>query len=204
MSLSVLFVIGVTIALPDRVHVFPRGLFPVVVLVLLIALIATDPGAITIRSRKLRALSITLVLVMVGGSLAYTTVLINDLLNNAPGLQKPGPLLSSGAAVWLMNIVAFALLYWQFDCGGAAMRAHGMPAHPDIAFPQQLNPELAPPDWRPEYVDYLFMSITTSVAFSPTDAMPLSRWVKIAMAVEALISLAILGLVIARAVNAFT
>ena len=73
----------------------------------------------------------------------------------------------------------------------------------DLAFPQQMNPNLAPPQWRPSFVDYLYLGFTNATAFSPTDAMPLAPWAKIAMAVQALISLVILGLVIARAVNIF-
>jgi hypothetical protein len=73
----------------------------------------------------------------------------------------------------------------------------------DFAFPQQMNPNLAPPRWRPGFVDYLYLGFTNATAFSPTDAMPLAPWAKIAMAVQATISLVILGLVIARAVNIF-
>ncbi len=76
-----------------------------------------------------------------------------------------------------------------------------MVQYPDIAFPQQLNPDLAPPGWRPVFFDYLSLGVTTALAFSPTDAMPLASWVKLVMAIESLTSLLILGLVIARAVN---
>ena len=78
-----------------------------------------------------------------------------------------------------------------------------MPEHPDFAFPQQLNREVAPPGWRPQFVDYLYIGTTNAVAFSPTDAMPLAHWAKLAMSTQGLISLAILGLVISRAVNVF-
>ena len=67
-----------------------------------------------------------------------------------------------------------------------------------------MNPELAPKGWRPQFVDYLYLGFTNATAFSPTDVMPLVPWAKIAMAVQSVISLAILGLVIARAVNVFT
>ena len=79
-----------------------------------------------------------------------------------------------------------------------------MPNHPDLAFPQQLNPEIAPPDWHPRFIDYLYLGFTNATAFSPTDAMPLVPWAKITMTVQAVISIAILGIVIARAVNVFT
>jgi hypothetical protein len=76
-----------------------------------------------------------------------------------------------------------------------------MPATPELAFPQQLNPNLNAPQWRPRFVDYLYLALTNSTAFSPTDVMPLVPWAKIAMAVQSLVSLVILGLVVARAVN---
>ena len=96
------------------------------------------------------------------------------------------------------------LLYWELDGGGAAARAHHLPTHNDFAFPQHQNPRIASPDWRPRFIDYLYLGFTNATAFSPTDAMPLAAWAKIAMAVQALVSIGILGLVIARAVNVFT
>jgi hypothetical protein len=73
-----------------------------------------------------------------------------------------------------------------------------------LAFPQQLNPNVGRPDWRPRFIDYLYLGFTNATAFSPTDVMPLEPWAKIAMAIQALVSLGILGLVIARAVNVFS
>jgi hypothetical protein len=70
--------------------------------------------------------------------------------------------------------------------------------------PQQLSPSVGSPDWRPRFIDYLYLGFTNATAFSPTDVMPLVPWAKIAMAVQSVISLGILGLVIARAVNVFT
>ena len=104
----------------------------------------------------------------------------------------------------MSNNIAFALLYWELDGGGAAARPHHLPTQTDLAFPQQLNPRIAPADWRPRFIDYLYLGFTNATAFSPTDVMPLVPWAKIAMAVQSLVSLAILGLVIARAVNVFT
>ena len=137
-------------------------------------------------------------------ALTATTLLIYDLVRGSPITATASTLLATGASVWVINIVAFALLYWEFDCGGPAARAHGMPPSPDLAFPQQLDRDVAPPGWRPRFIDYLYVGITDAVAFSPTDAMPLVAWAKLAMAIEAVVSLVILGLVIARAVNVFT
>ena len=104
----------------------------------------------------------------------------------------------------MSNNIAFALLYWELDGGGAAARAHHLPTHVDLAFPQLLNPQIAPSGWQPRFIDYLYLGFTNATAFSPTDVMPLVPWAKIAMAIQALVSLGILGLVIARAVNVFT
>ena len=79
-----------------------------------------------------------------------------------------------------------------------------VPLHPDLAFPQHQNPRIGPPGWRPQFIDYLYFGFTNATAFSPTDVMPLVPWAKVAMAVQATVSLAILGLVVARAVNIFS
>lgn len=104
----------------------------------------------------------------------------------------------------MSNNIAFALLCWELDSGGAAARAHQLPRHADFAFPQQLNPDIAPTGWRPRFIDYLYLGFTNATAFRPTDTMPLAPWAKVAMTLQSLISLAILGLVVARAVNVFT
>jgi hypothetical protein len=204
MTLAVVVVIVLISALPERLSPLPRWVFPSALTILLIALIATDPGAITKTARGLRWLSIALVVMMAAAALSATTLLIRDLVRGSPLTASATTLLATGSSVWVINIVAFALLYWEFDCGGPAARAHGMPPYPDLAFPQQLSSDVAPPGWRPQFVDYLYLGITDAVAFSPTDAMPLVPWAKLAMAIEAVISLAILGLVIARAINVLT
>lgn len=113
-----------------------------------------------------------------------------------------GPdLRSVGFGVWLYTIVAFASPYWVLGGGGPDARLRTPPQFPQLAFPEQLNPVVAPPGWRPQFLDYLYLGFTNATVFSPTDAMPLARWVKLATTVQALGSLFILGLVIARAVN---
>lgn len=171
--------------------------------ILLVLLMINDPGRIDDRSRRVRNLSIALVGLLIFATLASTVVLVNDLLSGAPETAGATRLLLLGGKVWVENNVAFALLYWQFDGGGPSERAHGLPRYPDLGFPQVLDPSIAPPDWRPQFVDYLYLAFTTANAFSPTDTAPLVTWAKVAMAVQALISFVILGLIIARAVNAF-
>jgi len=172
--------------------------------VLLVAIVAGDPGRINRRSRLLRGLSIALVTVLVLGALSSTLLLIDALIHGGPETNSADALLLAGTTVWVSNNLAFALLYWELDGGGAAARAYRLPRHPHFAFPQQQNPALAPPGWRPRFVDYLYLGFTNALAFSPTDAMPLVPWAKVAMALQSFISMGILALVVARAVNIFT
>ena len=201
MAGAVIAVIILTLLLPRTLIVHPRWGVPIVEGILLIAVIIGDPGKIDRRSRPVRALSITLIVILVATTLWCTTQLIRQLIAGGPATQSGGALLAAGGIVWVSNCIAFGLLYWELDSGGPAARAHGLPAHPDFAFPQQLSPEIAPEEWRPRLVDYLYLGFTSATAFSPTDAMPLRPWNKLAMMAQSMISLAILGLVVARAVN---
>ena len=194
-----------SILLPDDLRLGPSWLLPLIEGGLLGALIVGDPGKIDRRTTPLRRLSLGLVTVLILGALWATALLISHLINGGKQTHEASALLEAGAIVWVSNIIAFAFLYWELDGGGAAERAHRPPDRVvDLAFPQQMNPNLAPPGWRPGYVDYLYLGFTNATAFSPTDAMPLAPWAKIAMAAQALISLVILGLVIARPANIFT
>jgi uncharacterized membrane protein len=203
MAGAVLAAIVLTILLPDTMRLGPQWLLPLIEGVLLVAVVAADPDKITRRSRWLRALSIGLVSVLVLGALWATVQLVDDLIHGGAVTNSADDLLEAGTIVWVSNNIAFALLYWELDGGGAAARAGHLPTHHGFAFPQQLNPGIGRPDWRPRFIDYLYLGFTNATAFSPTDAMPLAPWAKIAMAMQSLISLAILGLVIARAVNVF-
>jgi uncharacterized membrane protein len=203
MAAAVVAAIVVTILLPRDQRLLPPWVIPVVEGILLVALIAGDPGAIDRRSRVLRGLSIALVSILVVTALVATARLIDVLITGGPQTNSASDLLEAGSIVWASTILAFALLYWELDGGGAAARAHRTRDRGDFAFPQQMSPEVAPVDWRPRFVDYLYLAFTNATAFSPTDAMPIAHWAKLAMLVQSLASLAILGLVIARAVNVF-
>jgi hypothetical protein len=117
--------------------------------------------------------------------------------------NSPTELLASGALVWLGNNVAFALLYWLMDAGGPIARSRSPEVLVDFAFTQQLSPEVAP-GWRPVFLDYLHLGFTNATAFSPTDVMPLTHRAKYTMLVQSTVALALFGLIVARAVNAFT
>jgi hypothetical protein len=206
-ALAVFAFIVLTIVLrlvvPRRESIGPHWVIPAVETALLVVLLAAHPTGAAERAR-LRRVSITLIVLLVFSALASTTILIVELIMGSGVTQSADSLLASGVLVYLGNALAFGLLYWQLDSGGPLARYRRQRARPDFAFTQQLSPELAPPDWRPQYVDYFVLGFTTSTAFSPTDVMPLAPWAKLTMSLQSLISLAVVGLVIARAVNVFS
>jgi uncharacterized membrane protein len=204
MAGAVVAAMVLTILLPSEIRLVPAWIAPALEGILLLALIFGDPGAINRRSQALRALSIALVSLLVLSAMVSTVRLIDALVHGSKATDSATELLEVGGIVFASTIIAFALLYWELDGGGAAARAHRLPEYPDFAFPQQLNPDLAPPNWRPRFFDYLYLGFTNAMAFSPTDVMPMVVWAKLAMAAQSAISLVLLGLVIARAVNVLT
>jgi hypothetical protein len=138
-------------------------------------------------------------------SLANAILLMGVLASLVRGDERSGAqLLLKAVTVWTTNTIAFGLWYWAFDRGGPVRRLRPDPPPPDFQFPQMENPQLAAPGWQPELLDYLYISFTNSIAFSPTDAMPLSRWAKLLMLAESALSSITVLLVAARAVNIFT
>ncbi|HEX4908221.1 MAG TPA: hypothetical protein VFW32_06490 [Actinomycetes bacterium] len=158
---AVLAAIGLTFLLPDGERVGPGWLLPAIEVALLAAIVAGDPGRINRRSRLLRGLSIALVAVLVLGALSSTLLLIDALIHGGPETNSADTLLSAGTTVWVSNNLAFALLYWELDGGGAAARAQRLPPHPGFAFPQQQNPPWPRPAGGPG-------SSTTCTWASPT------------------------------------
>ncbi len=123
--------------------------------------------------------------------------------SRAKGSDKPGVLLLTGGAIWLTNVIVFALVFWLFDRGGPAAR-HLVPREQttmSFLFPQHTVDAAALAKWEPVFFDYFYTSFTNATAFSPTDVMPLTRWAKFAMMIESSLSLMLAVLVIARAVN---
>jgi hypothetical protein len=203
-TLTVLVAMALPFLLPQELNLGPTWLIPLLAGLLLVAFAIGDPGRIDRRSAGLRALRVGLVALLIAQAGWSTSHLVVDLVKGGPETNDATVLLVSGAVIWIGNNIAFALLFWELDCGGPAARAHGMPKYPDLAFPGQLNPQVVPPEWRPVFVDYLYLSLTNALAFSPTDVMPLAHWAKLSMALQSLVSVALLGLIIARAVNVLT
>lgn len=200
MALAVVAAVVLTAWLPSDVRPESRWLLAIIGLVL-IGLIIADPGRIDRSTDLVRWLSRLLLSLLVLLASVSTAMLVHVLVVGGELTHSATRLLLVGGDVWIANNIVFALLYWEVDGGGSVARALHPHDYPDLAFPQQMNPQLAPPGWRPLFIDYLYLGITNALAFSPTDVMPLVPWAKITMALQSLISLAILGLVVARAVN---
>lgn len=122
-------------------------------------------------------------------------------------LEKPQELLQSAAALWLSNILVFASWYWRLDAGGPHKRAqrgdhiHGAFLFPQMTLPPERKHAAGLEEWSPNFIDYLFLAFNTSTAFSPTDVPVLSRWAKVLMMLQSIISLLVIALLAARAVN---
>ena len=127
---AVVAAIVLTLLLPDDLQLGPNWAIPVLEAALLLVLIVGDPGSISRRSRELRAIGIALVAVLSLSAMAQTGFLIDSIITGGPETDSAGELLEAGAIVWISNNIAFALLYWELDSGGAAARAHGLPPIP--------------------------------------------------------------------------
>jgi hypothetical protein len=170
-------------------------------IVLLVALV-WDPVRETLeRIGHRRNVALILLAVVSLENAVALVALLGSLIN---GLENSGgQLLLKGMTIWGTNVIAYGLWFWGFDRGGPVRRLEPDPPLPDFQFPQMENPQLAAPGWRPHLIDYLYVSFTNSIAFSPTDAMPLSRWAKLLMLSESALSAVSILLVTARAVNIF-
>jgi uncharacterized membrane protein len=199
-TIAIAVAVALQVVLPNRLTLGARWLLPFLEAALLSVLVALNPLRIERRSRPLRVASIALIASISLANGWAAVRLIRGLIDGTEG-EHAGPLLATGAAIWMTNVIVFALWYWDLDRGGPAARACGEREHADFLFPQMANPELAPPAWEPQFVDYLYLSFTNAAAFSPTDVMPLTRWAKLLMLGQSAISLATVALVIARAVN---
>jgi hypothetical protein len=201
MAVTLVVAIALPLLLPANISVATRWAVPAIEAALLVTLLVADPGRIDRHTAFIRVVSVVLVIVLVTGAAVVTVRLAIVLVDGGRGTNSAAELLRVGGLVWLYVIISFAFLYWEFDSGGPVVRTFTPHPFPDLAFPQDLNPRVTPPGWRPQFFDYLYLGFTNSTAFSPTDVMPLARWAKLAMAVQATSSLVILGLVVARAVN---
>jgi uncharacterized membrane protein len=148
-----------------------------------------------------RVTTLLVVVVVTANSLISLGNIIRLILSQSSQISGQ-QLLSSAIFAWITNVITFSLLYWMLDRGGPESRVARKGRMPDWRFPQQdAGPEDVRPDWLPTYVDYLFLSFSTSTAFSTTDVTPMTRRAKLVMMLEAVISLVTITAVAARAIN---
>jgi hypothetical protein len=187
---------GVYLALPEPLSVGPSWLLLVIVVLLLI------PITVSYRyghHNITRILTFTANGIITIAMIASLILLVRGIPEH---LEAPKALLRSAGALWITNILVFALWYWKLDAGGPLRRDHPHAfSNSSFLFPQMLSQEGRDASWKPNFVDYLFLAFNTSTAFSPTDTAVLSRWAKLGMMVQSLISLTIVVLLAARAVN---
>jgi uncharacterized membrane protein len=208
-------VIGVAIllylALPQQLLVGPRYIVPAVELILLILLIAINPRRVTRQTKLSRALSLSLVAIIALTNLVALGLLIQDLVSAKANNGQE--LLLGALQVWTTNVIAFGLAFWELDRGGPVRRTQSPRSEfplADFRFSQDEDEDTVEEvadgssvkaDWVPTLVDYLYVSVTNSTAFSPTDTMPLSARAKALMGVQGVAALLTSLLIIARAVS---
>ncbi len=199
--IAMLAVVGLHLELPSTLTYGPRWLVPVLVLALLAPLIITRRVGMHDANRVLGHVAVGLVTVDLAASLAL-------LVSRLPlHKETPAELLIAAAALWVNNMLIFASWYWRLDAGGPHARdlqeshTDGAFLFPQMTLTPELRIEMGEDGWRPGFVDYLFLAFNTSTAFSPTDVPVLSRWAKVLMMIQALISLTTIALLAARAVN---
>ena len=190
------------VTLPDALVPGPpwvRFVIPALELAVLIPLAVTAPHRHVNESGARRKAAMTLTaMISIANALALV-FLVHELLY---GSAVHGRTLLYGAfAIWVTNVIVFALWFWELDGGGPPRRLANPKQPRDFAFVQMTDPEVSATGWHPRFADYLYLSFTNSSAFSPTDTMPLTRWAKMLMMVQSVISILTLLLVAARAVN---
>ena len=199
-ALAVLAVVVLQVILPQKLAPSPHYLLPAIEIALFLVLVIGNPVRLNKQSKGLRFIALSLVVVASVAVAWSVFLLVRELLYNKglSGVQ----LLAWGIAIWLTNVIVFALWYWETDRGGPVSRAKAEHQHVDFLFTQMtLDDTMGHRDWEPGFADYFYLSFTNATAFSPTDTLPLTRWAKLTMLAQSAISLITVALVVARAVN---
>jgi hypothetical protein len=201
-ALAIVAVAGLHVALPARYRVHPAWLAVVIPVVLLAVLIIGDPGRIDRQKTWLRVVTgIMVALITLANLFAAVRLVVDILTSNKLYANNPGGLLAAGGVIWVTNVIAFGLWYWDLDRGGAAARAHHPDRNPAFVFPEMQHKDYVPAGWVPKFIDYLSLAFWTATAISPTDISAIRPWAKLLMMLEAAGSMALAVLVIARAIN---
>ncbi|BDX32542.1 hypothetical protein TUM20985_30890 [Mycobacterium antarcticum] len=198
--LAILAAMAIQHSIPVQYTVLPRWPLIIMELLLLVVMLLINPVRLSRPTTIGRWASLVLTAAITVDNTASAVVLAKRILTGEVS-NNAAVLLGGGVAIFVTNVIAFGIWYWELDRGGPFARHAGERFYPDFLFPQMTDPDKARPDWRPTFVDYLYVSFTNVVAFSPTDTMPLARWAKAMMTVQSLVSMTTIALVIARAVN---
>ena len=193
--------IALDVSLSEQVTIGPRWLLPALEGLALAALVLAAPHPRLRHSPLRRRLSLGIIALVSAANSVSLILLCRLLVHGSKATGSGRPLIGSGMVLWVTNVLLFAVWYWQLDRGGPVARTLREDTPPDFAFVQMLSPEVAPPDWEPNLVDYFYLSFTNATAFSPTDTMPLTAGAKLLMTGQSVTALVTIGLVISRAVN---
>jgi hypothetical protein len=199
--LAILGVLFVLTLLPARVRLLPAWTPYALGSALLVPIAGVWLSGADARWLRVERTT-TLVFSLLAEAVTFTTLmyLVVAMLNR-PEEFSGRQLLTSSVGAWVTNVLVFALVDWQIDRGGPEARLNDAGMRPDWLFPQTGVPELAPPAWRPAFIDYLFLAFSTATAFSPTDALPLTTRAKLLIMAESSVSLVTIVTVAARAIN---
>lgn len=199
MQLTILAAIALQLLLPSRLVVGPKWLIPTLEGALLIGMFLATPRELEGEHPLRRAVAISLTAFVGAANIYSLATLTHYLLHH--DVENGRELIVAGVLIWLTNVLIFGIWYWELDRGGPGRRAAGHDGPPDLLFPQMSDDTIEPRNWRPGFIDYLYVSLTNATAFSPTDTMPLTSLAKSVMGVQALVSLVTIGLIVSRAVN---
>ncbi|MBV9606401.1 MAG: hypothetical protein JO027_14890 [Solirubrobacterales bacterium] len=198
-QLVVACAIALQLSLSEDVTIGPSWLFPALEGALLVGLVLASPHPSVRHSRLRRHVAIGMIGLVSAANMVSLVRLCHHLL--VGGKENGHALILSGIVLWCTNVLLFALWYWEVDRGGPVARACDEGGFPDFMFVQMDKTQFAPPGWRPQLVDYLYLSFTNATAFSPTDTMPLTPIAKWLMTGQSVASLVTVALVVSRAVN---
>jgi uncharacterized membrane protein len=198
-QLTVLIAIGLGVALPTQLSLGTPWVIPAVEAVLFIGLLVTTPSPPTEHDSRRRRMRIGLVAVVSAVNVVSLFLLARSLVQGAHVSGRT--LLEGGAILWLTAVLLFAVWFWELDRGGPVRRLIDEDRRPDFLFPTMYEEDWCPPDWRPKFIDYLYLSLTNAASFSPAETIPLTRTAKLLMAVQTLASLMTMTVVLAYAVG---
>jgi uncharacterized membrane protein len=196
---TVLSAIALQLTLPERLTVGPAWLLPALEGLLVIGLALASPHTLEYEHPRRKQVAIGMIAFVSAANIFSLVALSKHLLHHEPAGGRE--LIIAGMLIWLTNFLIFALWYWELDRGGPGTRAAGNDTAPDFLFPQMSDDRIEPLEWRPKFIDYVYVSLTNATAFSPTDTMPLTPMAKSIMGVQSLVSLVTIGLIVSRAVN---